>query len=78
MLRNGFCAFCRTYSRLGSLHNARAFKCRYLNYFASKLTGKLVNVDFIAVFLNDIHHVDCNYYRNTEFGKLGGKIQVSF
>ena len=45
---------------------------------AAKLTGKLFGVDFVAVLIYDVHHVQRDDHRNAKLGKLGGKVKIAF
>ena len=77
VLRNCSAVFGSVKSGFGSLHNSRAFKSRNLNYLAAELTRKFGGVDFIAVFLNNIHHIYGNNNGNTELCKLCCEVKVT-
>ena len=42
-----------------------------------ELTGQLRRVDLVAVFLDDVHHVDGDDDRNAKLGQLGRQVQVA-
>ena len=76
--RNGLCAAGSLDRRLGSLHNAGPLQRGDLDDLAAELTGQFGNIDLVAVFLDDVHHVDRNDHRNPQLRKLCGKVQVAF
>ena len=77
VLGNGMAVLCSLYRSLGSLLNAGAFQCGDLYHRAAQLPGQLLGVDFVAVLLDHIHHVDGNHHRDTKFHQLGGQVQVT-
>ena len=73
----GLCVLSGVDGSLCSLHDTCSLQSGDLNYLAAELTGKLGDVDLIAVLLDDVHHVDGDNNRNTELGKLGGEVKVT-
>ena len=66
------------YSNFCSFNTSCSLKSRNLNYRTSKFLLHCINVDFVSILFNNIHHVNCNYHWNTKFCKLSCKIKVSF
>ncbi len=64
------CLFCRC-------HDSVVFEGGYLYDFAPKLTRKFCNVDFVAVLLYNVHHVDCDDNRYAELCQLCCEVEVS-
>ena len=52
-------------------------QCAHFKDGAAKLFRKLCGIDDIPVLCNDIHHVNGNNRRDTEFQQLGGQIKIS-
>ena len=78
VMRNGFSCFRRGDSSFRRFHDAFVFQRGNFHHFAAELTGKFVDVDFIARLSHDVHHVDGDDDGQARFHKLRGKIQVSF
>ena len=76
--RNSLGALCSLDSSLGSVHDSVTFKGGNLDYLAAELAGELIDVYFVAVLLDDVHHVDGDNNGDAELGQLGGEIEVSF
>ena len=57
--------------------NAVALQSGDLIYLAAELTGQLLDVDDVAVFADDIHHVDSDDHGDAELGQLSGQIKVA-
>ena len=77
VLRDGLFVLCRMNGRLGSLHDASALERGDFYHLTAQLSAKLLDVDFIAVLLDNIHHVYCDNDRNAQLGQLGGQVQVA-
>ena len=45
---------------------------------AAELLGEGLNVDLVAVFADDVHHVDGDNHRDAQFEELGGEVEVPF
>ena len=72
-----FAFLCSCNTELRSLHRVLILQCRDLNNLAAKLLPELLNVNVVTVLTNQIHHVDCNYDRNSDLNQLCGQIQVT-
>ena len=68
---------CCIYGFLRCLKSTLTFQCADLNDLTSKCLRQFLNVDLITVFANDIHHVDCDYNRDTKLQELCCQIQVT-
>ena len=77
MHRNRLAVLCRVNRRFRRFHHACVLQGGDFNNLASKLSGKLFGIDLVSVFLYDIHHIDGNNHRNTEFRQLSRQIQIS-
>ena len=78
MNRNGsFVLLCQSDSFFCCFLDSGTFQCGNLNYLTADLFAQFVNIDLIAGFFNDIHHVNRHDHRNTEFQNLCGQIQVT-
>ena len=64
-------------SDLGGLCDSRTLQCGNLHNLAAELSGELVDVDFVAVFLDNVHHIDRHNNRDTELGELCCEIKVT-
>ena len=62
---------------LSCLESAFAFQRTDLNDLASKCLRQFLNIDLVAVFTNDIHHVDSDYNRDTKLKELCCQVQVT-
>ena len=65
------------YGPLGGLLRTTSFDSGSLNNIATESGGKFFYINLVAVFLNNIHHVEGNDNRNPHFQQLGGQIQVA-
>ena len=74
MLRHGFRALRSTDGLLGRLHDARALQRGNFYHLAPQLAGKLVNIDFVAALVYNIHHIDGHNHRDAELRELRGQI----
>ena len=63
---------------LHKLIHAAALERRGGNDRAAEFAGKLVDVDLVAVLLDEVHHVEGDDHRQTQFKNLRGQIQVAF
>ena len=77
VLRLGVRALCRGDRGLRRVHDAGALQSGDLNDLAAQLTGQLLDVDLVAVLLDDIHHVDGDDDRDSQLGQLRGKVEVA-
>ena len=75
--RNGLGVLCSVDGGLRGGVDAGALQSGDLDDLAAKLTGKLVQVDLVAVLLDDIHHVDRHDHGDAELGQLRGEVQVA-
>ena len=75
--RNGLRALGGLDGGLGSLHDAGALQGGDLNDLTAKLAGQLCGIDLIAVFADDVHHVDGDDDRDAQLGELRGEVQVA-
>ena len=77
VLRLGVRALCRGDRGLRRVHDAGALQSGDLNDLAAQLTGQLLDVDLVAVLLDDIHHVDGDDDRDAQLGQLRGEVEVA-
>jgi len=77
VLRNGLAVLGGINGSLGGSHHAGPLQRGDLHHLAAQLAGKLLNIDLIAVFLYQIHHVDGDDDRDAQLGQLGGQVQVT-
>ena len=61
---------------LSGFHNAGALQSGDLNDRAAQLAGEFLDVDLVAVLLDDVHHVDGHDHRDAELGQLRGEVEV--
>ena len=73
--RDGFAALRRLDGGFCRFGDAGAFQRGDLHDLATECTGQLADVDFVAVLLHDVHHVDDD--RDPEFRQLGREVEVS-
>ena len=78
MQRHLSAELCRLDCRLRRLHDAVALERRHFNDLAAEFLRKLIEIDFIAVFTDNVHHVDCHNNRNTDLNELCGQIEIAF
>ena len=70
--------FSLIYSNFCGFNTASFLKARNLYNRASQFCLHCINMNLIAIFLDNIHHINSNYHRDSKFCKLGCKIKVSF
>ena len=58
--------------------NACSFQCRNFHYLTAQLFCKLICINLITVFADNIDHVDGYNNRNAQFYQLCGQVQISF
>ena len=75
--RHGLAVLCRIHRGFCRFHDAGAFQRGDLNHFAAEFARQLGGVDLVAVFGNNVHHVDGDDHRDAQLGQLGGQIQVA-
>ena len=63
--------------RLGRLDAARARVGRDADDLTVQSLADAREVDRVAVFLDDVHHVDRNHHRQSEFGQLRREVEVA-
>ena len=77
VLRDGFGAGSRLDRFLGRFHDTGSLQRGDFHHAAAQLTRKLIDADNVAVFLDDVHHVDRDNHRDSQLGQLGGQVQVA-
>ena len=77
VLRLGVAALCRLDGGLGGLQNAGPLQCRDLHDLAAELPRELRGLEMVAVFPDDVHHVDGHDDRNAKLGELCGEVEIS-
>ena len=75
--RSGNTLLAEFYRGLHKLIHAAALERRGGNDRATELAGKLVDVDLVAVLLDEVHHVEGDDHRQAQFENLRGQIQVA-
>ena len=75
--RGGNTPLAEFYRGLHKLIHAAALERRGGNDRATELTGELVDVDLVAVLLDEVHHVESDDHRKSQFENLRGQIQVA-
>ena len=76
MLRLGVRASSGGNGSLSGFHDAGALQSGDLNDRAAQLAGEFLDVDLVAVLLDDVHHVDGHDHRDAELGQLRGEVEV--
>ena len=77
--RNGvFFAVCRIHHFFRHLFYTGTLQCGNFYHRASQLSGQLFRVKLIAPLVDDIHHVHCDYHRNSQLQQLSGQVQIPF
>ena len=71
------CGFCHCDGLLRRFHTALAFHGRSFNNWTAQLIREFFGVDMVAVFPNNVHHIQRNDHRNPHFRQLGRQIQVT-
>ena len=61
---------------LSGFHDAGALQSGDLNDRAAQLAGEFLDVDLVAVLLDNVHHVDGHDHRDAELGQLRGEVEV--
>ena len=75
--RSGNTLLAEFYRGLHKLIHAAALERRGGNDRATEFAGKLVDVDLVAVLLDEVHHVEGDDHRQAQFENLRGQIQVA-
>ena len=69
--RRGHRLFCR-------FHAALSLEGGNFHHFTAQFFRHLFHINGIPVLFHQVHHVHCHHHRQSDFNKLGGKIEVSF
>ena len=77
VLRQGASALCRFYGGFGRRRNARTFERRNFHNRTADCRGQRFDIQPVAVFVDDIYHIDGDDNGNTKFGQLGGQIKIA-
>ena len=77
VLRQGAAALRRFYCGFGRFRNARAFKRRNFDNRAADCRGQRFDIQSVAVFADNVNHIDGDDNGNPEFGQLGSQIKIS-
>ena len=78
VLRHLLSLACGRDSRLRGFLKAIVFESRDFDNRTSHLAGEGVQIEFVPILANDIHHIDGDHHGNAQFHQLGSQIQISF
>ena len=70
--------FCHLNCRFRNILTAFSFQCADRIYRGSDFSRQLLQINGVAVFVNQVHHIDGDDYRQTYFDQLSGQVQVPF
>ena len=68
---------CNLHCFISSFFDSGSFQSRDGYNFTAQLFRQFVDMYFVSVLFNNIHHIDSHDHRNTKFHDLCGQIQVT-